>query len=236
LRVEFYTILFCKKKRKNETELLINVYISFCLCRVSFYIHLSLASPLQNSLTIFGVFGGDAAQHNAALNRNQELSVNAPEFIPKFSAPLGDWGAHQHHPEAPSQVYPPQVFAQNSRPFPPQQQQIPFAQQPHQRPPHYVYQQNRSFGQNSRPDLVQNQHHNHHPNYSNHQQQGQHLYMMNQQGGPHQMGNNYHGGSGSGGGGGGGGHQRGGIQNRLNFNAANADPVPVEPLPHKQVS
>jgi len=43
------------------------------------------------------------------------------------------------------------------------------------------------------------------------------------------MGNNYsHGGSG-------GGHQqRGGIQNRLNFNAQNAEPVPVEPLPHKQ--
>jgi hypothetical protein len=178
------------------------------------------------------VFGGDAAQHNAALNRNQELSVNAPEFIPKFSAPLGDWGAaHPHHQEAPSQVFPPQVFAQNSRPFPPQQQQIPFAQQQqqHQRPAHYVY-PNRNF-QNSRPELAQNQHHNHHPNFSNHQQQGQHLYMMNQQGGgAPQMGNNYHGG-------GGGGHQqRGGIQNRLNFNAANAETAPAEPLPHKQVT
>jgi hypothetical protein len=162
--------------------------------------------------------------------------VNAPEFIPKFSAPLGDWSAHQqHHQEAPSQVYPPpQVFAPNSRPFPPQQQQqIPFAAQP--RPAHYVYQQNRNFGQNSRPDLAQNQHHNnHHPNYSNHQQQQQQMYMMNQQqgggggGGGHQMGNNYHGG--------GGGHQnRGGIHNRLNFNAANSEPAQVEPMPHKQV-
>lgn len=41
-----------------------------------------------------------------------------------------------------------------------------------------------------------------------------------------QMGNNYHGGHGG---------QRGGIQNRLNFNAQNAEPVAVEPMPHKQV-
>jgi hypothetical protein len=180
-----------------------------------------------------------AAQHNAALNRNPELSVNAPEFIPKFSAPLGDWSAHPHHQDAPSQVYPPtpQVFAQNSRPFPPHQQQIPFAgaQQPQPRPSHYVY-QNRNFGQNSRPELAgQNQHHNnHHPSYSNNHQQQQQMYMMNQGGGgggggggPHQMGNNnYHGGQGG---------QRGGIQNRLNFNAQNAEPVALEPMPHKQV-
>lgn len=46
---------------------------------------------------------------------------------------------------------------------------------------------------------------------------------------PNQMGNNYqaHGGGGH--------NQRGGIQNRLNFNAANAEPVPHEPTPHKQV-
>lgn len=166
-----------------------------------------------------------AAQHNAALNRNQELSVNAPEFIPKFSAPLGDW--NQHH-EGPSQVFPPQpqVFSPNSRQFPPQQQQIPFAQQQHQRQ-HYVYQQNRSFGQNSRPEISQN-HHNQHANFPNHQQQQQqHMYMMNQQG-SHQMGNNYHGG-------GGGHNQRGGIHNRLNFNAQNAEPAPAEPMPHKQV-
>lgn len=60
--------------------------------------------------------------------------------------------------------------------------------------------------------------------------------MMNQGGGGgggssgsgqhHQMGNNYHGGHGG---------QRGGIQNRLNFNAPNAEQVPVEPMPHKQV-
>jgi hypothetical protein len=160
------------------------------------------------------------AQHNAALNRNQELSVNAPEFIPKFSAPLGDWSGHPHHQEAPSQVYPPnpQVFAQNSRPFPPHQQQIPYGGA-QQRP--YVYQQNRGYGQN-RPDLSQNHHNNHHPSYSNNHQQ---MYMMNH-GGHHQMGNNYHGGHGG---------QRG-IQNRLNFNAQNVEPVPVEPAPHKQVS
>lgn len=172
-----------------------------------------------------------AAQHNAALNRNQELSVNAAEFIPKFSAPLGDWNAH---PEAGAQVFQqaPQVFAPNSRPFPPQQQQIPFGQQPQQRPPHYVYQQNRGYGQNSRPELV-NQHQNHHPNYSNHQQQPQHMYMMNQQGAPNQMGNNYQGH----GGGQGGGQQRGGINNRLNnYNSQNAEPVALEPLPHKQVN
>lgn len=174
-----------------------------------------------------------AAQHNAALNRNQELSVNAPEFIPKFSAPLGDWNAHQHH-EASSQVYPSQpqqVFTPNSRQFPQQQPQIPFGQQQqqHQRPQHYVYQQNRNFGQNSRPEVGQN-HHNHHANFPNHQPQGQQqVYMMNQQG-SHQMGNNYHGGGGSGH------NQRGGIHNRLNFNAQNAEPVPAEPLPHKQVN
>lgn len=167
-----------------------------------------------------------AAQHNAALNRNQELSVNAPEFIPKFSAPLGDWGAHPHHQEPSPQVYPPpQVFAPNSRPFPPQQQQIPFGQQQQPRPQHYVY-QNRNFGQNSRPDVVQNQHQNHHPSYSNHlPQQGQHLYMMNQQG-PHPVANNYqsHGGQ-----------RGGGVNNRLNFNGSNVESVPHEPLPHKQV-
>ncbi|CRL01072.1 CLUMA_CG014225, isoform A [Clunio marinus] len=157
------------------------------------------------------------AQHNAALNRNQELSVNAPEFIP-----LGEWSGHPHHPEAASQVFtaPSQVFNPNSRSFPPQHQQIQFGQQqPHQRPPRYVYQQNRNFG---RHDLVQN---HHHPGYSNQHQQQQHMYMMSQQG--HQMGNNYHGGAG--------GHQqRGGIQNRLNFTPNAVESVPSEPMPHKQ--
>lgn len=197
-------------------------------------LYLPLVAPLQNSLTILGCMMEKcektrAAQHNAALNRNQELSVNAPEFIPKFSAPLGDWNAHQHH-EGPSQVYPPQpqVFTPNSRQFPPQQQQIPFGQQ-HQRPQQYVYQQNRrpEFGHNSRPELGQN-HHNHHANFPNHQQQQQpHVFMMNQQG-SQQMGNNFHGGTA-------GNNQRGGIHNRLNFNAQNAEPAPVEPMPHKQV-
>lgn len=161
------------------------------------------------------------------------MSVNAPEFIPKFSAPLGDWNAH--HPETQFQQAP-QVFAQNSRSFPPQQQQqIPFSQAQHQRQPRYevvpVYQGSRSsYGQTSRHDHVNL---NHHHNYSNQQQQPPQMFMMNQQGAPNQLGNNFqmHGG--------GGGYQqpRGGIHNRLNYNnAQNVEPVALEPLPHKQVS
>nr|QGW50644.1 ionotropic receptor 2 [Propsilocerus akamusi] len=191
-----------------------------------------------------------AAQHNAAINARQELSVNAQEFIPKFSpAPPGDWSGHPNHPEA-SQVYQQQqqpqqqVFSQhtNSRIFPSQPQHpISFAQQSNQQQRHhYMYQQpqqqqqqqNRNFGQNNRvaAGLIQNQHqnHHHHQNYSNQAPAAPHYLMMNQQQQPNLMG------------GGGNNFQQqqhqprgGGIQNRLHFNAQ-PEPLPAEPVPHKQ--
>lgn len=181
-----------------------------------------------------------SAQQNAAatLNRNQELSASAPEFIPNFkpTPPIsGDWNYQAHHQET-SQVYPPHIYQpqNHSRPF--QQQQQP-QQQYHRNYSAYPQQQQQS-NRNFRPDLIQN----HHPSYSNHhqqhhpqqqQQQQQHYMMMNQQ--PHA---NFQQQAHSGGGHeGGGGHGRGsGIQNRLNFQNSH-QPEPVhEPVPHKQVN
>lgn len=199
------------------------------------------------------------AQHNAAaLNRNQELSASAPEFIPKFSTPIsGDWNYQAHHQESSSQnVFPPappHAYPQNSRPFPQQQQQQQqqsYAQQQRPHFPVYQQQQQQQTNRNYRPDLL----HNHQSNYSNHhqnqqqqqQQQHQHYLMMNQQ--PHQsMGGNYQrhntgGGGGNnnansnnGGGGDNGMMQQSGssIQNRLNFNAQ-PEQVVHEPVPHRQ--
>lgn len=167
------------------------------------------------------------AQHNAAaLNRNQELSASAPEFIPKFSTPhSGDWNYQAHHQETSQNIYsappPPHVYPQNSRPFP--QQQQPYAQQRAHFPVYPQQQSNRNY----RPDLLHN--HQSNSNYSNHQQQQQHYLMMNQQ--SHQMGNNYqqhHGGSD-----GGMAQSSSNIQNRLNFNNQ-PEPVVQEPVPHKQ--
>jgi hypothetical protein len=149
-----------------------------------------------------------AAQHNAALSRNQlELSVNAPEFIPKFSAPIGaDWNSHP-------QQHPPQVFAQSSRPFPPQHQQIPFAGPSQQQRSQYVYpQQSRNYA-GSRHDAGQQNHHNHYPNYSNnHHAPQSHVIQASSH-----VANVYQhrGGSGN------------GIQNRLN--SSSIDTAPVQP-------
>lgn len=184
------------------------------------------------------------AQHNAAaaaLNRNQELSAAAPEFIPNFKPtpnPSGDWNYQAHHQDT-SQVYqPPQhiypAAAQNhSRPF---QQQANFQRNY----PVYPQQQQQS-NRNYRPDLIQNHHsHHHHQNYSNHHQQQQqsqsHYMMMNQQqqhqSYPQQQQQQGQQGQGHDG------YGMSSIQNRLNFN--NSHPpepaIPHEPVPHKQVS
>ncbi|KAG5676043.1 hypothetical protein PVAND_005898 [Polypedilum vanderplanki] len=170
-----------------------------------------------------------------------------PRYNPQQSTPdaynayiYGDWNYQQaHHQESSSQqnIYPPSaphVYSQNSRQFPQQQQ---YAQQrPHF--PVYQQQQQQQHNRSYRPDLV----HNHQSNYSNHQQQQQqhYLIMNQQQQQPHQMGNynNHHIGNERGGSSGGGGEmmnsRSGGIQNRLNFNSPQLEPVQIDPVPHKQ--